>query len=322
MGRRRPAAIELIGQACQKLASGAARPRLWLPRVRQVRVALATIQRVFCNLGMPRLHRPRKREPRQMPLFEKASPGDLIRVDVKFVKIAGRRASQYTALDGCTPVRVLRLYRRLHAGASLAFLAELHRAFPVPIKRLRSDHGVRVLARLRSCRGSRGHPPPPHSARAPPNKPARSSGAIASTRRAGGENASTPSPPRPLACGAGSPGTLRTLLPRPPRPDAGRETCRGPPPTSGRRNGPRAGAGPLPEFGSQSGPDPTNPDQPQKDRYRTRRRCPKTGVTETRLGSPAPPTPAQGLPAPLGAPEGRDARARGLVAVGGADQPE
>ena len=44
-------------------------------------------------------------------------------------------------MDDCTRFRVLRLYRRLHHGSSLAFLAELRRAFPFAIKRLQCDHG-------------------------------------------------------------------------------------------------------------------------------------------------------------------------------------
>jgi hypothetical protein len=51
----------------------------------------------------------------------------------KFVKIAGRWAFQYTALDDCARYRVLRLYRRVHQHSSLAFLAERRRAFPFRI---------------------------------------------------------------------------------------------------------------------------------------------------------------------------------------------
>jgi transposase InsO family protein len=136
-----PAAIELIRHARQELGLGAARTRFWLQRVHGVRLAMGTIQRVFQDLGLPRLRRTRKREPRQMKLFEKAEPGESIQVDVKYVSIAGRWAFQYTALDDCTRFRVLRLYRRLHHGSSLAFLAELRRAFPFPIQRLQCDHG-------------------------------------------------------------------------------------------------------------------------------------------------------------------------------------
>src|SRR4029450_2260086 len=184
-----PTAIELIRHARQELGYGAARTRLWLQRVHGIRLAMGTIQRVFRDIGMPRLRRTRKRAPRQMRLFEKAEPGESgqvdgkyvriagrwafqytglgwprlgrtrkraprqmrlfekaepgesVQVDVKYVRIAGRWAFQYTALHDCTRFRVLRLYRRLHHGSSLAFLTELRRAFPFPIKRVQSDHG-------------------------------------------------------------------------------------------------------------------------------------------------------------------------------------
>lgn len=136
-----PRVVELIGQARRDLAYGAQRTQLWLRRVHDVRVAMGTIQRVFRDIGLPRLRRTRKRVPRQMKLFEKPEPGDSVQVDVKFVKIAGRWAFQYTALDDCTRFRVLRLYRRLHQSSSLAFLAELCRAFPFRIRKLQCDNG-------------------------------------------------------------------------------------------------------------------------------------------------------------------------------------
>src|SRR5262244_2230665 len=141
-GRRiTPRVVELIGQARRELEYGAQRTQLWLRRVHDVRVAVGTIQRIFRDLGLPRLRRTRKRMPRQMKLFEKAEPGESVQIDVKFVKIAGRWAFQYTALDDCTRFRVLRLYRRLHQSSSLAFLAELCRAFPFRIRKLQCDNG-------------------------------------------------------------------------------------------------------------------------------------------------------------------------------------
>jgi transposase InsO family protein len=141
-GRRiTPRVVELIGQARRELAYGAQRTQLWLRRVHDVRVAVGTIQRIFRDLGVPRLRRTRKRVPRQMKLFEKAEPGESVQVDVKFVKIAGRWAFQYTALDDCTRFRVLRLYRRLHQSSSLQFLAELCRVLPFRIRKLQCDNG-------------------------------------------------------------------------------------------------------------------------------------------------------------------------------------
>jgi transposase InsO family protein len=141
-GRRiTPRVIELIGQARRELEYGAQRTQLWLRRIHDIRVAVGTIQRVFRDIGLPRLRRTRKRVPRQMKLFEKAEPGDTVQIDVKFVKIAGRSAFQYTALDDCTRFRVLRLYRRLHQSSSLTFLAELCRASPFRIRKLQCDNG-------------------------------------------------------------------------------------------------------------------------------------------------------------------------------------
>src|SRR5262244_1801091 len=141
-GRRiTPRVVELIGHARRELEYGAQRTQIWLRRVHDVRVAVGTIQRIFRDIGLPRLRRTRKRVPRQMKLFEKAEPGETVQVDVKFVKIADRWAFQYTALDDCTRFRVLRLYRRLHQTSSLAFLSELHRAFPFRIRKLQCDNG-------------------------------------------------------------------------------------------------------------------------------------------------------------------------------------
>jgi transposase InsO family protein len=139
--QRRPEVIEHIRHARVTLGYGAARTRLWLLRTHRVQLAMGTIQRVFRDLGLPYLRRTRKRAPRQLILFEKAEPGDSVQVDVKFVRIGGRWAFQYTALDDCTRFRVLRLYRRLHQGSSLAFLGELRRALPFPIRRLQCDNG-------------------------------------------------------------------------------------------------------------------------------------------------------------------------------------
>jgi hypothetical protein len=68
-----------------------------------------------------------------LKLFEKAEPGESIQVDVKYVQIAGRWAFQHTDPDDCTCFRVLRIYRCSHHGSSLAFLADLQRAFLFPI---------------------------------------------------------------------------------------------------------------------------------------------------------------------------------------------
>jgi len=61
----------LIEHVRRELGDGAARFRLRLQRVHQARLAMGTIERVFRDLGLPRLRRTHKRMPRQLKLFER-----------------------------------------------------------------------------------------------------------------------------------------------------------------------------------------------------------------------------------------------------------
>jgi len=84
----------------------------------------------------------------------------------------------YTAIDDCTRVRVLRLYRRQNHRSSLAFLRELTAAFPFQIRKIQVDNGTGVpLVFALSCQelGVRVR----YIRRDAPNRAAKSNGAIA-----------------------------------------------------------------------------------------------------------------------------------------------
>jgi transposase InsO family protein len=134
--------VELARGARLEYRWGASRTKIWLERVHQIRANAKTIQRVFCDLGMPVLTKAPRRKPKQLMLFEKDAPGDSIQVDVKVVKVQREKVFQYTALDDCTRLRVLRLYPRQNQHSSLHFLGEIRRALPFPIKKLQCDNGM------------------------------------------------------------------------------------------------------------------------------------------------------------------------------------
>lgn len=142
--RRRLAAdtLELIRIARTQHRYGAPRTQVWLKRVHDRHVNTRTIQRVFRDIGMPVLTKTPKRRPRQMMLFEKEAPGDSVQVDVKVVKLTREKVFQYTALDDCTRLRVLRLYPRQNQHSSLHFLHELRAALPFAIRKLQCDNGT------------------------------------------------------------------------------------------------------------------------------------------------------------------------------------
>ncbi len=107
----------------------------------RIRTTTTTIQRIFRDIGIRRLQRVRKRQPRQLKLFEREKPGDCVQVDVKFVRVGKTKAFQYTAIDDHSRFRVLRLYRKVNQISSLDFLGELRRGFPFPIRKVQSDNG-------------------------------------------------------------------------------------------------------------------------------------------------------------------------------------
>ena len=117
--------LGLIRHARTQLEYGAARTQIWLRRVHSINLYQATIQRAFRRMGLPYLPKrsKRRRRPRQLKLFEKAEPGESVQLDVKFVRVEGKRRFQYTALDDCSRFRVLRVYRRHHVSSSLKFFS-------------------------------------------------------------------------------------------------------------------------------------------------------------------------------------------------------
>ncbi|MBX3339635.1 MAG: transposase [Nitrospira sp.] len=134
--------VRLIEQARRELQFGAMRTRFWLNRVHRIRVAAATIRRICRDLGHPPIRRTGPRRPRQPLLFSKDQPGDCVQIDVKEVKVAGKKCFQYTALDDCTRYRVLRLYPRKYHGTSLEFLTTVRQVLPFPIRKVQVDNGT------------------------------------------------------------------------------------------------------------------------------------------------------------------------------------
>ena len=91
---------------------------------------------------MPRLTKAPRRKPKQLRLFEKDDPGESVQIDVKVVRLKRERVFQYTALDDCTRLRVLRLFPRQNQWASLQFLKDVQAAFPFPIRKIQCDNGA------------------------------------------------------------------------------------------------------------------------------------------------------------------------------------
>ena len=92
---------------------------MYLKRYHDIPVSESGIWRILKRLDMNRLPASQryKRHVDRWKRYEKAKPGHRVQIDVKFVApLKGSRRSRYyqfTAIDDCTRLRVLRLYGRL-----------------------------------------------------------------------------------------------------------------------------------------------------------------------------------------------------------------
>ena len=113
-----------------------------LLREHDCKLSPATIHKVLKRHDSPPLKRSRlacKKKRR----YEWAVPGDRVQMDT--CKIAPK-LYQYTAIDDCTPIRVLAIYSRRTAANSLLFLEKLIEEMPFPIQRIQTDRGREFFA--------------------------------------------------------------------------------------------------------------------------------------------------------------------------------
>jgi transposase InsO family protein len=121
---------------------GSRRIQSELKRTHHFYVSRPTIEKVLKTLDpRPRLVRPKTRKGSRR--YAKEVPGERIQMDT--CKIAPG-LYQYTAVDDCTRIRVLALFKRRTAANSLLFLELAIEEFPFPIQRIQTDRGREFFA--------------------------------------------------------------------------------------------------------------------------------------------------------------------------------
>lgn len=119
----------------------------YLQRFHQVSIAPSSVHRILSRHGMSRLpanqkHRPHKQ---RWQRYEKPQPGHRLQVDVKFLeRIPGtrRRFFQFTAIDDCTRIRVLKLYDCCNQATAIRFIDEVIRRLPFRVHVVQTDNGA------------------------------------------------------------------------------------------------------------------------------------------------------------------------------------
>lgn len=77
--------------------------------------------------------------------YEKPEPGHRVQIDVKFIaplRGSRRKYYQFTAIDDCTRLRVLRIYDRLNQKTAVQFLDYVLAKLPFRVERIQTDNGA------------------------------------------------------------------------------------------------------------------------------------------------------------------------------------
>lgn len=120
---------------------------MYLRRYHDITISDSGVWRVLKRLGVNRLpaSQRNRRHARRWSRYEKPLPGLQVQVDVKFIEpiegVSDRRYYQYTAIDDCTRLRVLRIFPKNNQKTAIAFVDYLLARLPFPVETIQTDNG-------------------------------------------------------------------------------------------------------------------------------------------------------------------------------------
>ena len=131
----------LVLQVRDEFKYGKLRNCSHLLRLHDLKISTSTIARILKKNSIKPVRRFKKNVP---PVrYAKLIPGERVQLDVCKIK-AG--LYQYTAIDDCTRLRVLHLYKRRSATNSIDFLDVLIEEFLYPVQCIQTDRGQEFFA--------------------------------------------------------------------------------------------------------------------------------------------------------------------------------
>jgi transposase InsO family protein len=83
--------------------------------------------------------------------YEKPQPGHRLQMDVQFLeRIPGtrKRLYQFTAIDDCTRIRVLKVYDACNQSTAIRFIDEVLRRLPFRVHIVQTDNGAEFQSRF------------------------------------------------------------------------------------------------------------------------------------------------------------------------------
>jgi transposase InsO family protein len=126
---------------------GPAKIAMYLKRYHDLQLSNSGVWRILKRLELNRLpaSQRHKRYDRRWKRYEKPLPGHRVQLDVKFIApLPGSRRKhyQFTAIDDCTRLRVLRIYPKLNQQTAIQFLDYVLERLPFRVEVIQTDNGV------------------------------------------------------------------------------------------------------------------------------------------------------------------------------------
>ena len=126
---------------------------MYLKRYHDITISPSGVWRILKRLGMNRLPTSQRYKPKaqRWKRYEKPQPGLRVQIDVKFLGRIGdsrRKHYQYTAIDDCTRIRVLRIYDKCNQVTSIRFLDYVLEKLPFRVEVIQTDNGAEFQSQL------------------------------------------------------------------------------------------------------------------------------------------------------------------------------
>lgn len=120
---------------------------MYLRRYHDIEISPSGVWRILDRLDMNRLPASQryKRHTQRWKRYEKPLPGHRVQVDVKFLGPIGAKRKkhyQFTAIDDCTRIRVLRIYDRNNQKTAIQFIDYVLEKLPFRVECIQTDNGA------------------------------------------------------------------------------------------------------------------------------------------------------------------------------------
>jgi transposase InsO family protein len=124
---------------------------MYLARYHDIQIGHSGVWRVLKRLDLNRLPASQRyqRHDKRWKRYEKPLPGHRVQIDVKFIEpLRGakpgsrRKHYQFTAIDDCTRLRVLRIYPRLNQKTAIQFADYVMERLPFRVEVIQTDNGA------------------------------------------------------------------------------------------------------------------------------------------------------------------------------------